>query len=137
MLTGAIGVLPSSSFLKLCETNITATETAYTAMTTAFTQATPDYTEGLNQLQKILSGQAGITFSCFYSVRDPAGIGANEDLIFGPKLIAWNVLYNLGYMYTDGTTINTQLSAATPDYTIIYERVGDFIMRFFYSRYLE
>lgn len=140
MLSGAIGVLPDASFLKLCKTNITAIDTAATEMSTLY--STADYTGTLESLQALLEGAAGTTFSCFYSVKDPAGLGAssNEDLVFGPILIAWNVLYNLGYMYTDIVTINQQRNAVspiTPDHTIIATRLGDFIMRFFYSRYLE
>jgi hypothetical protein len=62
---------------------------------------------GLNNFQQVLFGVSGFTFNCYYSVTDPSGI-TNSNSKYSLKLIAWNVLYSLGYMYTDLYTVYSQ-----------------------------
>ena len=54
----------------------------------------------LTYLQYVLEDQAGIVFNCYYSVTDPTAMSSTNG--YGLNIIGWNILYNLGYMYTDG-----------------------------------
>jgi hypothetical protein len=48
----------------------------------------------------------------------------------------WNVLYNLGYMYSDGKKIYDISNSATAQWELLGQKSGDLVMRFFYSRYV-
>lgn len=47
----------------------------------------------------------------------------------------WNVLYSLGYMYTDVKKSIDIINNEEGDYKTFGEYIGDFFIRFFYSRY--
>ena len=49
-LTGMVAVIPSTSMLKYCQTNVSSISTSAATMVTKFTQATPDYLAGLTSL---------------------------------------------------------------------------------------
>ena len=70
-------------------------------------------------------------------MRDPTALGSSSNGL-GLKVEGWNILYNLGYMYNDGKKVydNTRSSVTTDLYEETGEYVGDFLMRFFWSRYV-
>jgi hypothetical protein len=82
-----------------------------------------------------LQFSSGSSFNCFYSVRDPTAL-TQDSYGFGPNIIAWNILYNLGYMYSDTKKVIDISKSTTDQWELLGEKVGDFIMRFFYSRYI-
>lgn len=92
--------------------------------------------EGLTSLQETLATSSRTVFNCFYAVKDPAGFVGDIDP-FAPSTIAWNILYSLGYLYNDFKAIDTELKATTTNSATLGKKVGDAIMRPFYSRYLE
>jgi hypothetical protein len=79
----------------------------------------------------------GAGFNCFYSIKDPTAVG-DDSYGFGIDIVMWNVLYNLGYMYNDVIkSINIYEDSDDPeDWENLGYYIGDFIMRFFWSRYI-
>ena len=80
-------------------------------------------------------------FNCFYTVRDPVG-AAEYNRDFTPMVIAWNILFNLGFIYTDIKNVvvffYTDTSLPNPNLWINFGKyVGDFVVRFIYSKYIE
>lgn len=95
VINGMIDVLPTQSFLKYCRDNGTLINDEWTDFRTNWGV---DNELALDSFQSLLEGQAGFSFNCFYSVKDPTASGSTSLSI---KLFGWNILYNLGYMYTD------------------------------------
>lgn len=52
------------------------------------------------------------------------------------RVVGWNILYNLGYMYNDVVKTIDYVESTGNEAELLGERIGDFIMRFFYSRYI-
>jgi hypothetical protein len=93
-----------------------------------------DNSAGLASFDALLKNIPGITFNCFYAAVDPTNAGTTSQ--FSVKNIGWNILYNLGYMYSDLKNIIDIFGSSTPDeYEELGGYIGDFIIRFFYSRY--
>lgn len=82
-----------------------------------------------------MEGFGGSTFNCFYSVKDPAALGSTGyDLTL--EVVGWNILYNLGYMYNDVVKISDYVDSSANEAEDLGNKIGDFSMRFFYSRYI-
>jgi len=82
-----------------------------------------------------------ILFNCFYTVRNPVK-AAQYNREFTTGVIAWNVLFNLGFMYTDvkDVIVFFYQVVGTPDtrkWETFGTKVGDFFIRFIYSKYIE
>ncbi len=83
----------------------------------------------------------GIIFNCFYTVTDPVE-AASYNRKFEPKVILWNIIFNLGYMYTNVKNsilffyVDTSLANTNPWYNF-GTYIGDLLIRFIYSRYIE
>lgn len=82
----------------------------------------------------MLRGFGEGSFNCFFSVTDPTNSKENPS---GVNYIGWNVLYNLGYMYTDVKKSVDIFQSTTSSYEKLGEYMGDFTIRFLYSRYSE
>lgn len=80
----------------------------------------------------MLSGFGESSFNCFYAVFDPTNSEENPS---GIQYIGWNILYNLGYMYTDIKNSIQIYNSATSQYNQLGKYIGDFLIRFIYSRY--
>ena len=90
---------------------------------------------GLQKFLKLTDYLDGTVYNCFFSVTEPGvAAGYSEDLTI--ITVLWNVLYNLGYMYTDGKNLYNYILSSTSQYYNLAFSVGDFCMRFFYSRYV-
>ncbi|CDW87218.1 UNKNOWN [Stylonychia lemnae] len=132
LINGMINVLPTKSFLRYCRDNVTAVQTNYKTMVTKF-KTTNDDAAGLSSLSLLMQNVPGIAFNCYYSIVDPTNSGTTEQ--FSLVNIGWNILYNLGYMYSDIKNSIDVFQTKTDRYYDLGKYIGDFIMRFFYSRY--
>lgn len=115
-MTGAINVLPSDSILSLCNGNATLIEPHLKMIDYNYTTV-PDNLKFLQSIDATADVGSHTFFACYYSifaVVDPQTY-AN---LFAEYAIVFNLLYNLGYMYTDITAITT-LDPAT--YTNNYD----------------
>lgn len=82
-----------------------------------------------------------ITFNCYYTVTNPV-VAAQYNRQFTLSVILWNILFNLGYMYTD---VKDAIQffytvVSTPDsrtWTTLGRKMGDFVIRFIYSNYIQ
>ena len=124
-----IDVLPSGSFIKYCRDNITEIETGYTGLVENWGGSTKQV---LTNYAKLLHGFGEASFNCFYSVFDPTNSAENPS---GLKYIGWNILYNLGYMYTDIKKSVDIVNSDVSQYNQLGVYIGDFLIRFIYSRY--
>ena len=74
----------------------------------------------------------GIQFNCYYSVWSVANPTSYAN-VFGGLTLLYNILYNVGFMYSDVKKMLT-LSSAYPTYwNVEGGYVGDILMRFFYT----
>jgi hypothetical protein len=84
---------------------------------------------------------AGITFNCFYTVTNPVA-AAQYNKTFSIGVILWNILFNLGFIYTDSKNILQFFYTVvnTPDNRLWNQFgtfVGDLVVRFIYSKYIQ
>lgn len=66
---------------------------------------------------------------------DPTAL-TSESYGFGIDVVLWNILYNLGYMYTDIKGFIDTGNSNSGKWSDFGSYLGDFLMRFFYSRYV-
>jgi hypothetical protein len=80
----------------------------------------------------------GSIFNCFYTITDPVQ-AAQYNKKFSLSVIGWNILFNLGYMYTNTKFIyefftSTPVKVAT--YHDLGKNIGSFLVRFIYSKFI-
>lgn len=60
---------------------------------------------------------------------------------FTPSVILWNILFNLGFIYTNIKNsimfFLTDTPTNTNDWEVLGNYIGDLAVRFIYSRYIE
>ncbi len=130
-------MLPANSFPKYCRGNLTELSEYADELSENFDDKETE--DGLTSLQKVLKFSAGVTFNCFYTVKDPTNFN-NQGKDLSRTTILFNILYNLGFMYTDivkaSEIINDEYTGSTDEWEKLGFYIGDFIMRFFWSRYV-
>ena len=99
-----------------------------------------DYENIAKGLQSILRMLQSSVFNCFYSARDPIRATQYNKTI-SIFVILWNILFNLGYLYTNVKNILFffYYDAAGGDlrkWNSLGKSFGDFLVRFIYSRYI-
>ena len=130
---GAIDVLPKDNILSFCKNNITISPDHVNYITANYTSF--DLLNLMKSGEAITDVGSSIIFNCYYSVFsiiDPV----TYSNLFTNNAIVFNLLFNLGFMYTDVSSI-IQLNQATEG-TNYWRKMGkyggDFIMRIFYRR---
>jgi hypothetical protein len=73
-------------------------------------------------------------------VTDPVG-SAQYNKKFGIMTTFWNIIFNLGYMYTNGKFMyffvyNDPTDAETRSWETFGKNLGSFLIRFLYSKYV-
>jgi hypothetical protein len=77
----------------------------------------------------------GAVYNCFFSFTTPAeAAGYTTSLSW--SMVAWNLLFNLGFMYTDIRYLIDELTSSNTDWENVGKYIGDFMLRFIYSRYV-
>lgn len=131
IVEGMIDVLPSNSLLAYCKNNVTLSHTTYTLITNNLTKS--DITNTVKSAETMFDVGYGIIFNCYYSV----WTAINPDTyssVFGGDVILKNILYGLGFMYTDVKSA-TALSTSYGEYwRQIGKYGGDLLMRIFYRK---
>ena len=109
-----------------------------------------EITDGVKSIQAFTKVTYGSIFNCFYTVTNPVQ-AAQYNKNFTYATILWNILFNLGYMYTNGKSILTFFyynQDANGDGTLqptetdnrswedLGKYIGDFAVRFIYSKYV-
>jgi hypothetical protein len=77
----------------------------------------------------------GAVYNCFFSIVTP-GKAAGYTTAFTKTLVMWNILFNLGYMYTDIFNFIKLIYYGNKYYYWFAYYAGDFVMRFIYSSYV-
>ncbi len=143
-------MLPTTSLIGLCKSNITEVYDNYDEMVTYFSYAwtnvsakanssvigvanvEADTVTGLEGLQGLLENSYGICFNCYFSYF----IGTSAETyaeVFNPLTMLINTLYGLGYVYQNvyyALTMDTDV-----DYIYYYSlgyEIGNSVMRIFY-----
>ncbi len=75
----------------------------------------------------------GIFFNCYYSGIIATSADTYATVFEGYNLLM-NILFGLGYMYTDVVTIINLSATADSYWRKVGARIGDFIMRIFYRK---
>ena len=141
-VTAAINVLPPQSYLQACKQNVTDVDKNSKDMITFFNKNGSSFNvaSGLQSLQDILHSSSLAVFYCYYAVVNPTGFISNQVKPFAPTTIAWNLLYSLGYLYTDSyNVVKTATNGSSTDVSakVIGTSLGDATMRPLYSHYLD
>jgi len=88
----------------------------------------------------VLRSGNNILFNCFYTVKNPVE-AAEYNRKFTPSVLLWNILFNLGYIYTNfkNSIMFFYIDTApnTNDWELLGNYVGDLAVRFIYSRFIE
>jgi hypothetical protein len=109
-------------------------------MLTAFDSTSQSYSigNGLKNLQIILNSGALSVFYCYYAVVDPTGFLSSAIDPFSFGTIAWNLLYSIGFFYTDTYNVITNLqSPGVNAWANLGTAAGDILIRPFYSHFLD
>jgi len=134
-----VGVLPKTSMISQCQTNVSSVPTTITQITTQYAAA--DYHSMLTAVRDLTLRIDGAIFNCYFTVTSPV-VAADYSNGFSLSLLIWNILFNLGFMYTAVKGILMFLwldPPATPtdaDFTEFGGFIGSFLMRFIYSNYV-
>lgn len=61
---------------------------------------------------------------------------------FSFTLVLWNILFNLGFLYSSGRAIlfffyRDYSKSYTPYWDFLGKNIGDFILRFFFSKFVH
>jgi hypothetical protein len=133
VVEGMIDVLPTNSLLAFCKNNVTLAQSTYYLITNNATKS--DYLNTIKSTETMFDVFYGIMFNCYYSAWTAIN-PATYSTVFGGQTILMNILYGLGFMYTD---VTSALNLATT-YTEYWRKVGhyggDLIMRIFYRKSL-
>jgi len=128
--------LPTTSLLYSCQTNVTLVAPAYLNMVKYLEMGgTANIMTGLTYYQTMMSLSSNATYYCFYSAYvavDPA----TYDTKFTGRVIGFNILNGLGYMYTDWKNIYVTYNkgTTTASWTTMAKYFGDFVMKFFFRK---
>ena len=79
----------------------------------------------------------GSIFNCYYTVTNPVQ-AAQYNKSFSLIVIGWNLLFNLGYMYTNTKMIYNffyEAGVSSKTYEDLGKNIGSFFVRFIYSKY--
>lgn len=137
-INGAVGVFPSDSMATYCRLNTTLLYPTFLAVATnatSFDKLEKAFING----QLILRYFHSAIYNCYYTVAD----FRMAAMYFKPlsfTLVLWNILFNLGFFYTDLKSIFFffyREEAATTTWAYMTQKVGDFLLRFFFSKYVS
>ena len=128
-----IDVLPSNSLLSFCKNNVTVAEPSYQRIYQNITKV--DLLNSARSIESMFDVSHGVIFNCYYSVWtavDPSTYSG----VFGGVTVLLNILFNLGYMYTDVKNIMAMtLTTNSQDYWRKFGKyAGDITMRIFYRK---
>ena len=93
----------------------------------------------MKDAQTMLKLLRGTIFNCYYTVTDPVS-AAQYNKSFSIEVILWNILFNVGYMYTDSKKLINffyyDSAVTTPLWATFGKYLGDFFVRFIYSKFI-
>lgn len=145
-LNGAVDVFPYASLPDLCRDNVTDTANTFTDLFINSRYVLPDENlEAITAFATMLTYPYGISFSCLFGAQevfkinrklvDTTGLDAEakrlNDMMIVNDVIT-NVVFNLGYMYSDIANYLTLATANLNYWTFAGDYAGDFMMRFWY-----
>ena len=131
---GAVNVLPSTSLMSYCNSNVTLLYPTSVTMYQKFVAL--DFKNGLLYFKKLTKYMSNSLFNCYYSVKDPT-TSSGYKKTFSFMTVMWNILFNLGFMYTDIYKLTNNLLGSTAAWYNVGFYCGDFVIRFLYSNYVE
>ena len=117
VMEGAINVLPTDNILAFCKNNATLVMPEYNKYVYNIT-VVPDTLKVLYTIDNSADLFSSLFFNCYYSAFSVVDPKTYSNLFVGGTIV-FNLLYNLGYMYTDVSALITRpLSdfATTKDY---------------------
>ena len=136
LVAGGVNVYPTTSLVSYCQGNASYLYPTSVDLYDNIIQLDRTHIAVALAKFQLLTGYIdGTIYNCFFSFTEPAvAAGYSEAITW--KTILWNIVYNLGYMYTDGKGIYDIIFSTTSEYYNLAFYIGDFIMRFLYSRYV-
>ena len=141
VLDGSVGVFPTHSMITYCNTNASGIFDEVIGLTEYIQKN--KWNDAAKSAKFLLKHFHSTVFYCFYTVTD-TGKAAQYQKPFNLVTISWNILFNLGYIYTNIKDIIYLFYYELPKDQTVDERswstfgksVGDLITRFIYSKYI-
>ena len=138
VIEGGVNVLPTYSMIGFCYQNSTVIDDQFQSIIDNFNLG--QYEETARSIASVLRSGNNILFNCFYTLTNPVE-AAQYNRKFTWDVIGWNILFNLGFIYTNiKNSILFFYPAASPntnDWNNFGRYIGDLGVRFIYSRYIE
>ena len=80
-------------------------------------------------------------FNCYFTVTEPL----KATMYYKPfsfTLVLWNILFNLGFLYTAGRYIflfffRDHTASYNPNWSLLGKNIGDFLLRFIFSKFVH
>lgn len=128
--------------ISYCYHNSSTGYTEIDTMVVAFSSVT-DFTTfitAMGEVQKLIRLGQGSFYNCYYTITNPVE-AAQYNKKFSLTVILFNILFNLGYMYTASKFLITYYTSATPstadsDLTKVGKNWGSLLVRFIYSKFV-
>ena len=137
-IEGGVNVLPTYSMISFCYQNSTIIDDQYLSIIANYNLG--KYDETAKSIASVLRSGNSILFNCFYTVTNPVE-AAQYNRKFTWEVIGWNILFNLGFIYTNIKNaivfFYPATSPNTNDWNKFGRYMGDLAVRFIYSRYIE
>ena len=132
LLEGAMSAIPSNTQNYYCSKNVTLARGYLTTMITDFSLGEND--DGMTYLNSLLTKTDDIYQNCYLAVSSTASVPTDmASLVSADSPILLNILYNLGYQFTDVLDLIFYDPTNTDPYWFYVSfRLGDFFIRFIY-----
>ena len=133
VIEGMIDVLPANSLLAFCKNNVTLSYDTYNLIANNFTKS--DMLNTLRSTETMFDVANSVIFNCYYSAWSAVDPNTYNS-VFGGTTILMNILYGIGFMYTDVRGILGLADSVSEYWRKIGKYGGDIIMRIFYRKSL-
>lgn len=128
-IDGAMSALPTGNSGLYCNKNSTLARTYLTTTMTYF--AKDDTKNGMMNFNNMITLSDEISHNCYYFFSPYLTLNYKE--FFAGNVLLENLLYNVGYMFTDVMTIIEADPNQVSNYPyLLASNIGDFIIRIFY-----
>ena len=96
---------------------------------------------GVRAVQNLTYYVDGFSYNCYVTISDPL----TATMFYKPlslTLVLWNILFNLGFLYTAGRAIlffffRDYTTSFKPNWGNLGKNIGDFILRFIFSKFVH
>ena len=124
-----------------CKTNTTSIQPTVATIYDTFTDSWTAIKVGVRAVRNLTLYADACFYNCYYTATEPL----RATMYYKPfslTLVLWNILFNLGFLYTAGRYIlfffyRDPSKPFTKSWSFLGEQIGDFIFRFIFSKFVH